>query len=134
VANPTGCCPTKPAGGWAGIEPGYTYGSDRRRPALVDRGELGLEATVARYWPGIVANGKAAIKVRQLLLHTSGVSGWDQTITLGTEALAAPAYCSAVASCPDAEGQVSASFEARVAAAHYRGGSPRLAPGATPTP
>ncbi|HEV3313085.1 MAG TPA: serine hydrolase domain-containing protein [Chloroflexota bacterium] len=49
---------------------------------LVDRGELDLDATVARYWPEFAAEGKAEIKVRQLLSHTSGVSGWDQRITL----------------------------------------------------
>ena len=43
---------------------------------LVDRGELDLDATVARYWPEFAARGKAAIKVRHLLSHTSGVSGW----------------------------------------------------------
>jgi CubicO group peptidase (beta-lactamase class C family) len=48
---------------------------------LVDRGELDLDATVARYWPEFAANGKEGIKVRQLLSHTSGVSGWDQPIT-----------------------------------------------------
>jgi CubicO group peptidase (beta-lactamase class C family) len=49
---------------------------------LVDRGELDLEATVAAYWPEFAANGKGGIEVRQLLSHTSGVSGWDQPITL----------------------------------------------------
>ncbi len=49
---------------------------------LVDRGELDLDATVARYWPEFAARGKAGIKVRQLLSHTSGVLGWDQPITL----------------------------------------------------
>src|SRR3954470_24473381 len=49
---------------------------------LVDRGELDLDATVAAYWPEFAANGKAGIKVRQLLSHTSGVSGWEQPITL----------------------------------------------------
>jgi CubicO group peptidase (beta-lactamase class C family) len=49
---------------------------------LVDRGELDLDATVASYWPEFAARGKAGIKVRQLLSHTSGVSGWDQPITL----------------------------------------------------
>ena len=50
--------------------------------ALVDRGELDLDATVARYWPEFAAQGKAEIKVRQLLSHTSGVSGWNQPITI----------------------------------------------------
>lgn len=49
---------------------------------LVDRGELDLDATVAKYWPEFAANGKATIKVRHLLSHTSGVSGWEQPITL----------------------------------------------------
>jgi CubicO group peptidase (beta-lactamase class C family) len=49
---------------------------------LVDRGELDLDAIVARYWPEFTARAKAGIKVRQLLSHTSGVSGWDQPITL----------------------------------------------------
>src|SRR5436190_1135473 len=49
---------------------------------LVDRGELDLDANVARYWPEFAAGGKAGIKVRQILSHTSGVSGWEQPITL----------------------------------------------------
>ena len=49
---------------------------------LVDRGELDLDANVAAYWPEFAARGKEGIKVRQLLSHTSGVSGWDQPITL----------------------------------------------------
>src|SRR6476619_4323347 len=48
---------------------------------LVDRGELDLDATVARYWPEFAANGKAGVKIRHLLSHTSGVSGWEQPIT-----------------------------------------------------
>jgi CubicO group peptidase (beta-lactamase class C family) len=49
---------------------------------LVDRGELDLDATVAKYWPEFAANGKAGVKVRHLLSHSSGVSGWEQPITL----------------------------------------------------
>lgn len=49
---------------------------------LLDRGELDLDATVASYWPEFAANGKAGIKVCHLLSHTSGVSGWEQPITL----------------------------------------------------
>src|SRR5262249_62030117 len=48
---------------------------------LVDRGELDLHANVAKYWPEFAARGKAGIKVRQLLSHMSGVSGWDQPVT-----------------------------------------------------
>jgi Beta-lactamase class C and other penicillin binding proteins len=49
---------------------------------LVDRGELDLDASVAAYWPEFVAQGKAGIKVRHLLSHTSGLSGWDQPVTV----------------------------------------------------
>lgn len=49
---------------------------------LVDRGQLDLDANVATYWPEFAAKGKATVKVRHLLSHTSGVSGWDQPITL----------------------------------------------------
>ena len=49
---------------------------------LVDRGELELDAPVANYWPEFAARGKAGIKVRHLLSHTSDVSGWEQRITL----------------------------------------------------
>jgi CubicO group peptidase (beta-lactamase class C family) len=49
---------------------------------LVDRGDLDLDANVAAYWPEFAARGKAGIKVRQLLSHKSGVSGWDQPVTI----------------------------------------------------
>jgi CubicO group peptidase (beta-lactamase class C family) len=49
---------------------------------LVDRGELDLDANVAKYWPEFAARGKGGIKVRHLLSHTSGVSGWEQPITI----------------------------------------------------
>jgi CubicO group peptidase (beta-lactamase class C family) len=49
---------------------------------LVDRGELDLDANVAKYWPEFAARGKATIKIRHLLSHTSGVSGWDQPVTI----------------------------------------------------
>src|SRR6266536_3273371 len=45
---------------------------------LVDRGELDIDAPVARYWPEFAANGKQDIQVRHLMSHSSGVSGLDQ--------------------------------------------------------
>jgi CubicO group peptidase (beta-lactamase class C family) len=45
---------------------------------LVDRGELDVDAPVARYWPEFAANGKQDVLVRQLMSHSSGVSGLDQ--------------------------------------------------------
>src|SRR3954451_16935212 len=49
---------------------------------LADRGEIDLDAPVARYWPEFAANGKAGVKVRHLLSHASGVSGWEQPVTI----------------------------------------------------
>ncbi|MGW7065440.1 serine hydrolase domain-containing protein [Streptomyces sp. NPDC054855] len=40
---------------------------------LADRGELDLDAPVARYWPEFAQEGKADIPVRWLLSHRSGV-------------------------------------------------------------
>ena len=47
---------------------------------LADRGELDLHAPVARYWPEFAQAGKAQIEVRQLLGHTSGLSGWEEPL------------------------------------------------------
>jgi CubicO group peptidase (beta-lactamase class C family) len=44
---------------------------------LADRGQLDLDARVADYWPDFAQNGKADITVKQIMSHTSGVSGWD---------------------------------------------------------
>ncbi len=49
---------------------------------LVDRGELDPYQKVAHYWPEFAANGKDGIEVRHLMSHTSGVSGWDQPVTV----------------------------------------------------
>ena len=49
---------------------------------LVERGELDVHAPVAKYWPEFAANGKADVKVRHLMSHTSGVSAWAQPVQL----------------------------------------------------
>ncbi|MDX3307909.1 serine hydrolase domain-containing protein [Streptomyces sp. NPDC054884] len=43
---------------------------------LADRGELDLDAPVARYWPEFAAAGKEAVLVRHLLAHTAGLPDW----------------------------------------------------------
>ena len=48
---------------------------------LVERGQLDLDEPVARYWPEFAQNGKEKIPVRQLLSHTSGLSGFEENIT-----------------------------------------------------
>ncbi|MDP5184749.1 serine hydrolase domain-containing protein [Blastococcus sp. BMG 814] len=49
---------------------------------LVDRGELDLDSPVGDYWPEFCAKGKKDVRVRQLLSHTSGVSGWEQPFSI----------------------------------------------------
>lgn len=49
---------------------------------LASRGQLDLDAPVAAYWPEFAARGKDAVLVRHLLAHTSGVSGWEQPVTV----------------------------------------------------
>ncbi len=47
---------------------------------LMDRGELDFDKPVATYWPEFAAGGKADVKVRHLLSHTSGLSGWAEPL------------------------------------------------------
>jgi CubicO group peptidase (beta-lactamase class C family) len=49
---------------------------------LVERGLLDLDAPVAEYWPEFAAGGKADVRVRHLMSHTSGVAGWDPPFTV----------------------------------------------------
>ncbi|KOS42364.1 hypothetical protein ACN38_g6724 [Penicillium nordicum] len=49
---------------------------------LVSRGLLDLDAKVSKYWPEFAANGKEGIEVRHLLSHSSGLSGWDEHMTM----------------------------------------------------
>ncbi|MGF1599163.1 MAG: serine hydrolase domain-containing protein [Acidimicrobiales bacterium] len=47
---------------------------------LADRGELDLDAPVARYWPEFAANGKEGVLVRHVMGHTAGLSGWQEKV------------------------------------------------------
>jgi CubicO group peptidase (beta-lactamase class C family) len=47
---------------------------------LADRGELGLDAPVSRYWPEFARAGKENVLVRHLLAHTAGLPDWDGPI------------------------------------------------------
>jgi CubicO group peptidase (beta-lactamase class C family) len=49
---------------------------------LVERGELDLDAPVARYWPEFAANGKADLPVRWLLSHEAGLPAVHRTFTV----------------------------------------------------
>ena len=47
---------------------------------LIDRGELDVDAPVAKYWPEFAAEGKGEIEVRHLMNHTSGLAGFSPAI------------------------------------------------------
>ncbi len=49
---------------------------------LADSGEIDLDAPVADHWPEFAAEGKSQVLVRHLLGHTSGLPGWDATMTV----------------------------------------------------
>ena len=49
---------------------------------LFDRGELDFNTPVAAYWPEFAANGKADIEVRHLMNHCSGLSGWQELMSI----------------------------------------------------
>src|SRR5690606_9619221 len=48
---------------------------------LAQRGELDLDAPVARYWPEFAAAGKERIPVRWLLTHQAGLPAVDRPIS-----------------------------------------------------
>ena len=50
--------------------------------ALSDRGALDVDRPVAEYWPAFAQAGKAAITVRQLLNHRSGLATIERPLTL----------------------------------------------------
>lgn len=50
---------------------------------LVDRGLLDPYAPVIEYWPEFGQAGKEDIRVRHLMSHTSGLSGWAQPVEPG---------------------------------------------------
>jgi CubicO group peptidase (beta-lactamase class C family) len=47
---------------------------------LADRGDLDVDAPVARYWPEFAANGKEDVLVRHLMSHSAGLSGWQEPL------------------------------------------------------
>src|SRR5215217_4621000 len=48
---------------------------------LTDRGEIDVDAPVARYWPEFAAAGKDGVLVRHVLSHTAGLPGWQEPMT-----------------------------------------------------
>jgi CubicO group peptidase (beta-lactamase class C family) len=50
---------------------------------LAERGELDLDAPVARYWPEFARNGKENVTVSHLLSHSAGLAGFDPAAGIG---------------------------------------------------
>ena len=49
---------------------------------LADRGQLELDAPVARYWPEFAVAGKEDLLVRHVLAHTAGLPVFDEPMTV----------------------------------------------------
>src|SRR5258707_8774494 len=50
---------------------------------LIDRGQLDINAPVARYWPEFAQEGKEAITVKMVLSHQSGVAAISEPLPQG---------------------------------------------------
>ena len=48
---------------------------------VVDRGQLELDAPIARYWPEFAQGGKDKVTVRDALTHQAGVPGFDPPVS-----------------------------------------------------
>ncbi|TQS31935.1 hypothetical protein Golomagni_07768, partial [Golovinomyces magnicellulatus] len=48
---------------------------------LIERGLIDPDENVCKYWPEFAANGKENVKIRHIMSHTSGLSGWETPIT-----------------------------------------------------
>jgi len=63
---------------------------------LCERGVLDVEAPVARYWPEFAANGKAGIRISDVLSHRAGLPEVEGRFTL-EQACAGDPLCEALA-------------------------------------
>jgi CubicO group peptidase (beta-lactamase class C family) len=67
---------------------------------LVQRGELELDAPVARYWPEFAQAGKGGVTVRSLLSHKAGLPYIEADLTLGQALAWQPAVDALAAQAP----------------------------------
>jgi CubicO group peptidase (beta-lactamase class C family) len=49
---------------------------------LANRGDIDLDAPVAKYWPEFAATGKENVLVRHVLGHTAGLPTWAEPVTV----------------------------------------------------
>jgi CubicO group peptidase (beta-lactamase class C family) len=48
----------------------------------IDRGLVDPNEKVSKYWPEFAANGKEGVEVRHMLSHATGLSGWQESVTM----------------------------------------------------
>jgi CubicO group peptidase (beta-lactamase class C family) len=70
---------------------------------LVQRGDLDLDAPVARYWPEFAAAGKDRIPVRWVLSHQAGLAALDRPLTLADVVAWDPVTAAIAAQAPNWE-------------------------------
>ena len=70
---------------------------------LIERGQIEMDAPVSRYWPEFAGHGKAAITIRQLLTHTSGLRPGLPGGAAGREAVLAQACDETPTAAPGAQ-------------------------------
>lgn len=81
-----GIADTRAERAWEADTPALVYSTTKGVAAiaahlLAQRGQLDLDAPVARYWPEFAAEGKGAIPVRDLLSHRAGLPTVDGRVT-----------------------------------------------------
>jgi CubicO group peptidase (beta-lactamase class C family) len=64
---------------------------------LADRGEVDLDAPVARYWPEFAQGGKEGVLVRHVMSHSAGLSGFEPKLETAEELYDWDAICGRLA-------------------------------------
>ena len=54
---------------------------------LVERGQLDPDTPVAKYWPDFAQNGKADLRVSQVLAHSAGLAAYPPEVKIGIKEL-----------------------------------------------
>jgi CubicO group peptidase (beta-lactamase class C family) len=80
---------------------------------LVERGELDLDAPIARVWPEFAARGKQAITARQVLCHRAGLAAVEGRLTLDEVLAWEPVVAAIAAQAPNWEPGTAHGYHAR---------------------
>jgi CubicO group peptidase (beta-lactamase class C family) len=80
---------------------------------LAERGQLDLDAPVARYWPQFGARGKQHIPLRWVLSHRAGLAAVDAELTLAQVLAWDPVVEAVAAQAPNWEPGTAAGYHAR---------------------